>query len=576
MAFDTDTESSWSNTAEMFLACGDLFSMRACGREALELNENSAEALAIIAEASIYLQEFSPAEEALNKLWQLDSQKTVAKANLRGLFATAAFYGAQFQLDKALLAYEQLFARFEAGEKLDGWDETAQKIIERGYAFYADSCLLAGYAEKAAQATFKASQTVSDIQQKATYHSKALFLTNYRESGSEGQLKKHRQYGSLLRTEMMFPHDKEKRRKSHSLRIGYISPDFRQHAAAYFFTPLLRDANGDDFSVYVYFTGKGDHITQRFKKMSKVWRDVSDKTPLQVARQIFQDHIDILVDLSGHTQNSCLPVLGYRPAPIQISGIGYINTTGLKTVDYFLTDNICCPEDSPEWRFSEKPLRMQGCHLCFSPDVMRNMKVEGHDTPAKTNGYVTYGCFNNFAKVTDEMLVMWRNILEGSHGKLILKNKTCSIESGQAIIRERFQQIGGDPEQLELRPFSADYLTQYNDIDICLDTSPYCGGLTTCDALYMGVPVITMKGWSHGSRYGETILQAAGLAELISDGNRTYASKAIQLGKQVDKLNEIHHELPKQVRKSRLMDNKSYMVDIEDKYRHIWKLYCEV
>ena len=197
--------------------------------------------------------------------------------------------------------------------------------------------------------------------------------------------------------------------------------------------------------------------------MSKVWRDVSDKTPLQVARQIFQDHIDILVDLSGHTQNSCLPVLGYRPAPIQISGIGYINTTGLKTVDYFLTDNICCPDDAPEWRFSEKPLRMQGCHLCFSPDVMRNMKVEGRDTPAKTNGYVTYGCFNNFAKVTDEMLVMWRNILEGSHGKLILKNKTCSIESGQAIIRERFQQIGGDPEQLELRPFSADYLTQYND-----------------------------------------------------------------------------------------------------------------
>ena len=576
MAVNRETEESWSDAAEMFLADGNFQSMRACGREALELNNSSAEAWAIIAEASVYMQDFSEAAEALEKLRHLDNQKNTASANLRGLFAVAAYYGAQFQLDKALAAYEQLFARFAAGERRGGWSEACHRIMERGYAFYADSCLLGGYADKAVEATFNASRVAPDIMERAMYHSKALFLTNYRESGTQRQIKQHRQYNHLLRTEMMFPHDVEKRRKSHSLRIGYISPDFRQHAAAYFFAPLLRDANEADFAIYAYFTGQADHVTQRFKKMTRNWRDMAGKTPLEIARQIFNDRIDILVDLSGHSQNNALPVLGYRPAPVQVSGIGYINTTGLAVVDYFLTDMVCCPDRATEQKFTEKPLRLSGCHLCYCPEVLRSLKPEGHDTPAKRNGYVTYGCFNNFAKVTDDMLVVWRNILEGGNARLILKNKTCSIESGREIIRERFKRVGGDVDKLELRPFSPDYLTQYNDIDIALDTSPYNGGLTTCDALYMGVPVITLAGWSHGSRYGETILQAAGLPELVSNGPRTYTSKAVQLGRQLDKLNELHHELPKNLKKSRLMDNKSYVMDIESKYHLIWDQYCKV
>ena len=576
MGVDVDEEVNWSESAEMFFASGDFSSMRACGREALELNKDSAEAWAIVAEASVYLQEFDVASEALDNLWGLASQKTVRHANLRGLFATAAYYGAQFQLDKAMAAYEQLFVRYNTAENIGNWGETGNRIIERGYAFYADTCLLAGCADKATEATFNASRVAKDFKQKANYHSKGLFLTNYRESGTKRQLKLHQQYSHLLRTEMMFPHDREKHRKSHVLRIGYISPDFRQHAAAYFFTPFLRDTNKDEFEVFVYFTGKVDHITQRFKKMTRNWRNMAEKSPLQIARQIYNDRIDILVDLSGHSQNSCLPVLAYRPAPIQLSGIGYINTTGLSTVDYFLTDKICCPDRSTELKFTEKTLKLDGCHLCFSPEIFRSLKPEGMDTPAQKNGYITYGCFNNFAKVTDDMLLMWRNILEGSNAKLILKNKTCSVESGREIIRNRFRRVGGNPDKLELRPFSADYLTQYRDIDIALDTSPYCGGLTTCDALYMGVPVITMSGCSHGSRYGETILQAAGLSELISNGSRSYSGKAIQLGKQISKLNELHHELPKRLKQSRLMDNKSYMVDIEDKFHRIWDVYCKV
>ncbi|WP_198022695.1 hypothetical protein [Anaerovibrio sp. RM50] len=567
---------SWSRQAENFLDEGNFSSMRACGREILDENLNNPEGWALVAEASVYLEDFETAEAALNQLWNLDSQRSVARANLRGLFATAAFYGAQFILDKAMDAYDQLFNRFNASVGKGTWGEISHKIIERGYGFYADTCLLAGEGDKAAAATFKASRTVSDMAKKAMYHSKALFLTNYRDSGSNRQFEQHKQYAHLLRTEMKFPHDKEKRRKNHSLRIGYISPDFRQHAAAYFFTPLLRDINRNEFKVYAYFTGKSDHITQRFKKMPDVWRDMSGKDSLQVARQIFDDRIDILVDLSGHTQNSCLPVLGYRPAPVQVSGIGYINTTGLSVVDYFLTDTTCCPAVGDQLHFTEKLLKLDGCHLCFSPDILRSMKAEGRDTPAQKNGYVTYGSFNNFAKVTDDMLLRWRNILDGVPSKLVIKSKTCSVEAGRNIIRDRFRRIGGDPEKLELRPFSKDYLTQYLDIDIALDTSPYCGGLTTCDALYMGVPVITLAGHSHGSRYGETILKAAGLPELICNGNRAYVSKAVQLGRQITQLNELHHNLPKMIRTSPLMDNRTYMTDIENKFKQIWDSYCKV
>lgn len=567
---------SWSRQAENFLEEGNFSNMRACGRELLDANLNNPEGWALVAEASVYMEDFDTAEAALNQLWHLDSQQNALRANLRGLFATAAFYGAQFILDKAMEAYEQLFKRFDVSVGKGIWGEISNKIIERGYAFYADTCLLAGCADKAAAATFKASRTVSDIKKKAMYHSKALFLTNYRDSGSKQQLEQHKQFEHLLRTEVKFPHDREKRRKNHSLRIGYISPDFRQHAAAYFFTPLLRDANRNDFKIYAYSTGKADHITQRFKKMPDVWRDMHGKSSRQVAKQIFDDRIDILVDLSGHSQNSCLPVLGYRPAPVQISGIGYINTTGLSAVDYFLTDTTCCPNVGDQLNFREKLLKLDGCHLCFAPEILRSIKAEGCDTPAKTNGYVTYGCFNNFAKVTDDMLLMWRNILESVPSKLVIKNKTCSVDSGQNIIRERFRRIGGNPEKLELRPFSPDYLAQYRDIDIALDTSPYCGGLTTCDALYMGVPVISLKGHSHGSRYGETILKAAGLPELISDGQRAYVSKAVQLGRQADKLNELHNNLPKMIRISPLMDNKTYMADMENKFKQIWDYYCKV
>ena len=207
---------------------------------------------------------------------------------------------------------------------------------------------------------------------------------------------------------------------------------------------------------------------------------------------------------------------------------------------------------------------------------MREIKSVGHNAPAMERGYVTFGSFNSFAKVTDEMLVQWRNILQAvPNSKLVIKCKICSVPSGQEIVRQRFKRLGGNPDVLELRPFSPDYLTQYGDIDIVLDTAPYNGGLTTCDALYMGVPVIALRGKTHGSRYGASILTAAGVPELIAENLREYTGKAVQLAKNGMLLNRLHRELPEQVRNSRLMDGKGYMQELEEAYRQIWALYCQ-
>lgn len=584
---DLEVIKDWTKSAEGCFARGDFKAMRACGREILEAKPHDAEGLALAAEASVYLQDFDTAKEYLDEFWELPEQKSVRTANMRGMLAAALFYAGQYELDKAILAYEQLFNRYQASIKHEltasqrfitrqkNNTEQDRQLVLRGYSFYADTCLLAGETAKAAEAAFMVSSMLEDREKAAEYFSKGLFLSNYREGDSYALATKHSQYGRLYPAQVGFPNDVNARRSAHSLRIGYISPDFRLHAAAYFFTALLKDGNHTDFTVYAYFTGKEDHITQRFKKMADHWRSVQGRSPQAIAKLIHDDHIDILVDLSGHTQNNCLPVLACRPAPIQISGIGYINTTGLPMVDYFLTDEICMPLKENRHGFSEVPLRLPNCHLCYRPETMRTLQSTGHDAPAIEKGYVTFGSFNSFAKVTDEMLVQWRNILQAvPDSKMVIKCKLCSVPAGQAIIRKRFKRVGGDDKRLELRPFSPDYLTQYNDIDIALDTYPYNGGLTTCDALYMGVPVITMGGRTHGSRYGATILKAAGLPELVAASRSEYISKAVQLAKNTMLLNKLHRQLPDLVRDSRLMNGKAYMYDLEEAYRNIWDLYC--
>ena len=364
----------------------------------------------------------------------------------------------------------------------------------------------------------------------------------------------------------------EKRRTrtfSRKLRIGYISPDFRLHAAAYFFMPLVRDFDAASFEVTCYARGKRDRVTSLFRQKGVRWKDVSRLSARDAARLIERDGIDILVDLAGHTQGSGLPVLARRPAPVQLTAIGYMATTGLRAVDYFLSDIYCSPWDMGARGFSEKVLRMPHSHLCYAP-VLRDMPKSGGEAPFVRNCCIKFGSFNNFSKVSDDMLALWRGVLERMKGaRLVVKSKICSIAAGRKIVKERLQRFGIPLAQVELRPYSPDYLEQYADIDIALDTFPYTGGVTTCEALYMGVPVITKAGGTHGSRFSTSILENAGLSQLVARGDMEYVRKAVELADSPDILRRLHRDLRAHVEASPLMDAKGYMKDLEDIYREI-------
>ena len=362
---------------------------------------------------------------------------------------------------------------------------------------------------------------------------------------------------------------KSERTFSRKLRIGYISPDFRLHAAAYFMMPLVRDFDADSFEVTCYARGKRDRVTSLFRRERVRWKDVSRLSPKDTARLIAKDGIDILVDLAGHTQGTGLPVLAYRPAPVQMTAIGYMATTGLRAVDYFLSDVYCSPWDMGARGFTENVLRMPRSHLCYAP-VLRKMPKGAGDAPFVKNGCITFGSFNNFAKVSDDMLALWRGVLERMKGaRLVIKSKICSIPAGRKIVEDRLRRFGIPLAQIELRPYSPDYLEQYRDIDIAFDTSPYTGGLTTCEALYMGVPVITKAGGTHGERFSTSILENAGLSQLVARGEMEYVRKALELAASPDILRRLHRDLRARMEASPLMDAKGYMRDLETIYREI-------
>ena len=406
---------------------------------------------------------------------------------------------------------------------------------------------------------------------KCSFMSSALMAYNFQDVEPRAVYEAHLGYNALFARVRPYAHQGHKR--GEKLRIGYISPDFRAHVMASFCWPFLATFDRTAFEVYAYNLAAEDPYTDVFHSLVTVWREAGGKSYAEVAAQIYADGIDILVDLAGHTSGSGLPVLAWKPAPIEVSGLGYMATTGLKAVDYFLTDGFVDPPGQGDAFFSERLVRLKS-QFCYNAPT--NLPASA-GAPSRERGRILFGSFNQYTKITDETLADWAQILATvPRARLLIKTEVFADIPTVEAAYQRFEAAGLPMDRVLFEPSSKDYMMRYLDVDIALDTYPYPGGGTTCDALYMGVPVVThCRPDRHSTRFSYGILSVIGLAELASATRAGYVETACALARDAELLDALHKNLRAMMKASPLMNPVDYIADVEAHYRAMWQAFEE-
>ena len=358
------------------------------------------------------------------------------------------------------------------------------------------------------------------------------------------------------------------------LRIGYVSPNFSRHSVGYFIEPVIRCHDRAHYEVFCYYSHPlADDTTQRMRGIADGWRDVAGVDDETLERMIREDKIDILFDLAGHTKGNRLGVFARRPAPLQMTWLGYPDTTGLAAIDYRITDITVDPAPAAEARHTERLLRIDDCFLCYQPPP---------DCPPVaargTASAVVFSSFNNIAKLNAETIRAWAKILTAVPGsRLALKSSALDFPDTVDRLLDSCERGGIDPSRVELRGWVADrrrHLEHYGGIDIALDPFPYNGTTTTCEALWMGVPVIALAGEVHMSRVGATILRCTGLDDLVADDAADYANIAIALAVDADRRKSLRAGLRTRLLASPLLDHAGFTRKLEAHCRRAWSEWC--
>jgi predicted O-linked N-acetylglucosamine transferase (SPINDLY family) len=359
------------------------------------------------------------------------------------------------------------------------------------------------------------------------------------------------------------------------LRIGYISPDFYGHPVMLFFESLLDGHNRQELDIYGYGNVKQpDQFTERFKTKFNHYRNIYGVEDKTVVDMIEADKIDILVDLAGHSGDNRLPVLAHKPAPIQATCLGYFETTGMQQIDYHLTDELANPPQSQQF-YTEEFVYLPNGFLCYRPPDYAPAVTA---LPADNNGYITFGMFGNSCKINPFVMALWAKVLEANEGsRLLLIFKGGGDRQLKEHYLEQFEQFRIHRDRLDIRDRkrALEYFRQYAEVDIILDTYPYNGGTTTCDALWMGVPVISLTGKHHMSRIGLSILTHLGMDFLIASTPEEYIAKSTVVAGNRQALAKIRASIRKRMANSVLCDTKGFAGSVEAAYRKIWQRWCE-
>ena len=360
------------------------------------------------------------------------------------------------------------------------------------------------------------------------------------------------------------------------LRVGYVSPDFRRHPVCYFFLPLLRAHDRRAVEVFCYSEVHGpDEITDRTRKMAENWQQIVGLSDEVIVEQIRKDRIDILVDLAGHTANNRLLAFAGRPAPVQVTWLGYPHTTGMPAIEYRMTDEIADPQGEADRDFTEHLVRLPNGFLCYEPPQVTPRVSR---LPALEKGSITFGSFNTLPKVNETVVSAWSKILRQTPGSsLLLKSRILADERSRKRYLKLFLANGIPHDRIRLVegvPSTYDHLALYNEVDIGLDPFPYNGTTTTCEALWMGVPVVTMIGDRHSARVGASIMTRIGLTDLIAGTGEEYVATAVKLAASTNRLLKLRVGLRSRMTKSPLCDARSFARNVEDAYREMWVRWC--
>ncbi len=356
------------------------------------------------------------------------------------------------------------------------------------------------------------------------------------------------------------------------LRIGLVSADLRAHPVGYFLQAIIENLP-DDISFFGYHnTERYDDISHYFQEKCAGWREIHETPDQEVAQQIQEDQIDILFDLAGHTSGNRLPVFAFKPAPIQITGFGYVDTTGLSRMDYIISDAYQSPESEDQY-YTETVWRRHGDYIVYAPPA-QSPQVSG--LPALKNGFITFGSCNKPAKLSSETIALWSKALNAvPNSRILLRNVGLDKPSLQNRILEHFKTSGITQERVQFLGGAShqELLATYNEIDIGLDPTPYSGGLTTLEAVWMGVPVLTRGGPNFASRHSMTHLSHCGLERWVHQSDESFVQDCIYWSKHLDELARVRSQLREQLLNSPACDGQQYANDFSKFARKIWNDY---
>lgn len=528
-----------------------------CYQRALESDRNNDHTLYLLGTSMLLVNNYSEAQRYFEAALKISPQNFHARCSLAYSFLE------QHELEKAIEQFEMTLKQNpDYAEALYGIAKIASKV---------------GQADKAISALRKALQYRPDY---LDAHQSLLMHLHYSSHCSNTEkLAEHLNFSEIHEKPVIksLPLQKYQIEPRKKLRIGYISPDFRRHSVACFIEPVLHHHNKQGFEIHLFNNNtSGDEITELFKQLADGWHDIKHLNDADVAALIRSQQIDILVDLAGHTVNNRIMVLAHKPAPLQISWIGYPGTTGMSSIDYKITDNLTDPVNEAEKLYSEKLARMPHFFLTYSPpnDISNAYKALPYDQ----NAYITFGSFNNSSKTNSDVINVWSKLLSlMPTAKLALKNENFTAPMVKEEVLRAFASHGIEEDRLILiknKPSYKEHLEYYHNIDIALDTFPYNGTTTTCEALWMGVPVICLKGIDHTSRVGYSLLNTIGCPELVANDAEQYVKLAIDLASNIENLKQYHTQIPAMLEKSMLMDAEQFTEDLEQQYQLMWNDKC--